>query len=284
MSATAWELLHRITTGLFLTSPLCVGCKCASVQTVTCTLNRLLICFDYHYFPRVPVQGLELNRWFVICTRYAPVCVIALVCCTVLNWTVTLRAGWRSMLPQERSRPKTSWTERPRRPSISLSLRLKRVRWESLLKRVLNFFFLINQYILGFFHTKLLGLELFTSDINNFFIEYKADKCNTFLYSYFWFPPKAHPEKSSEHVLSVRVLDVNDNVPRLTENQAFICVKKLEPILVRASDADSAPYSQPFTFSLEKDKRHIHWKLAPVDGTDADALWSCSRVKWTSAT
>lgn len=99
------------------------------------------------------------------------------------------------------------------------------------------------------------------------------------MYNYFRFPPEAHPEKSSEHVLSVRVLDVNDNVPKLMENQAFICVKKLEPILVRASDADSVPYSQPFTFSLEKETKYSNWKLEPVDGTDTDVLWSCTRVK-----
>lgn len=99
------------------------------------------------------------------------------------------------------------------------------------------------------------------------------------MYNYFRFPPEANPEKSSEHVLSVRVLDVNDNHPQLMEKQAFMCVKKLEPVLIKASDADSAPYSEPFTFSLEREKRYPHWELVPVDGTDADVLWSCSRVK-----
>ncbi|KAM6995239.1 cadherin-17 [Tautogolabrus adspersus] len=80
---------------------------------------------------------------------------------------------------------------------------------------------------------------------------------------------KDNPEMSSERVLSVRVLDVNDNVPKLMESQAFICMQKPEPVIIRAQDADSAPFSQPFTFTLGSGKRSPNWDLKIVDGTTA---------------
>uniref|UniRef100_A0A3P8UQ25 Cadherin 17, LI cadherin (liver-intestine) n=1 Tax=Cynoglossus semilaevis TaxID=244447 RepID=A0A3P8UQ25_CYNSE len=78
---------------------------------------------------------------------------------------------------------------------------------------------------------------------------------------------KENPEMSSEHVLPVRVLDVNDNYPRLVETQAFICAGKPEPIIITAKDEDSAPFSQPFTFTLPK--KSPNWDLKNVDGTSA---------------
>ncbi|XP_040899734.1 cadherin-17 [Toxotes jaculatrix] len=80
---------------------------------------------------------------------------------------------------------------------------------------------------------------------------------------------KENPEKSTERVLSVRLLDVNDNVPKLIENQAFICVKKPEPVIIKAQDGDSAPFSQPFTFALAHGKKSPNWELSSVDGTTA---------------
>ncbi|XP_029307808.1 cadherin-17 [Cottoperca gobio] len=80
---------------------------------------------------------------------------------------------------------------------------------------------------------------------------------------------KENPEKFSERVLSVRLLDVNDNVPRLTESQAFICVKKPQPIILKAEDADSAPFSQPFTFAFSHGKKSPNWDLKSIDGTTA---------------
>ncbi|KAM9353461.1 LOW QUALITY PROTEIN: cadherin-17 [Symphorus nematophorus] len=80
---------------------------------------------------------------------------------------------------------------------------------------------------------------------------------------------KGNPEKSSERVLSVRLLDVNDNYPKLIETQAFICVKKPEPVIIKAKDVDGAPFSQPFTFSFEKGKKSLNWELTTIDGTTA---------------
>ncbi|XP_062278507.1 cadherin-17 [Scomber scombrus] len=80
---------------------------------------------------------------------------------------------------------------------------------------------------------------------------------------------KEHPEKSAERTVSVRLLDVNDNVPKLKENQAFICVVKPEPVIIKAHDADSPPFSQPFIFSLAHGKKSPNWNLQTIDGTTA---------------
>ncbi|XP_045901580.1 cadherin-17 [Micropterus dolomieu] len=83
---------------------------------------------------------------------------------------------------------------------------------------------------------------------------------------------KENPEKSSERVVSVRLLDVNDNVPKLTESQAFICVAKNEPVIIKAEDGDSFPFSQPFTFTLSNGKKSPNWELKNIDGTTAHLI------------
>ncbi|XP_041648545.1 cadherin-17 [Cheilinus undulatus] len=80
---------------------------------------------------------------------------------------------------------------------------------------------------------------------------------------------KENPEMSSDRVLSVRLLDVNDNIPKLIENKAFICMQKPEPVILRAKDSDSAPFAQPFTFTLGAGKKSPNWALTIIDGTTA---------------
>ncbi|KAI3361023.1 hypothetical protein L3Q82_013219 [Scortum barcoo] len=80
---------------------------------------------------------------------------------------------------------------------------------------------------------------------------------------------KDNPEKSSERVVFVRLLDVNDNVPKLIENQAFICMKKPEPVIIKAQDKDSDPFSEPFTFVLGTGKKSPNWDLQRIDDTTA---------------
>jgi len=80
---------------------------------------------------------------------------------------------------------------------------------------------------------------------------------------------KENGEMSAEREVSVRLLDVNDNVPKLIESQAFICVQKPQPVVLRASDADSEPFSQPFTFTLAAGKKSPNWGLAAIDGSSA---------------
>ncbi|XP_037310909.2 cadherin-17 [Pungitius pungitius] len=80
---------------------------------------------------------------------------------------------------------------------------------------------------------------------------------------------KDNPVKLSERVVHVRLLDVNDNVPKLIETQAFICVKKPQPVIIKAQDADSAPFSQPFTFAFAHGKKSPNWELKSIEGTAA---------------
>lgn len=62
---------------------------------------------------------------------------------------------------------------------------------------------------------------------------------------------------------------MNDNFPKLMETQAFICAKKPEPIIIKAQDTDSAPFSEPFTFSFifAHGKKSPNWDLKSIDGT-----------------
>ncbi|XP_072250425.1 cadherin-17 [Leuresthes tenuis] len=81
---------------------------------------------------------------------------------------------------------------------------------------------------------------------------------------------KENPKKFSERVLHVHLLDVNDNVPKLTETQAFICTKDLKPVIIKAEDRDSAPFSHPFTFSFADSKRFPNWELHKIDDMTAE--------------
>lgn len=85
---------------------------------------------------------------------------------------------------------------------------------------------------------------------------------------------------STEHVLTVNVLDVNDNKPVLTTKQASVCVKNLNPVIVKAEDGDSEPFSEPFSFTLDRQAKYPNWRLEAIDGTDGNVLWSSSRVGW----
>ncbi|XP_019747743.1 cadherin-17 [Hippocampus comes] len=80
---------------------------------------------------------------------------------------------------------------------------------------------------------------------------------------------KDNPEKFDERMVSVRLLDVNDNTPKLTETQAFMCLKKPEPVFIKAHDGDGAPFSQPFTFALVHSRKSHNWDLQTIDGTTA---------------
>ncbi|KAM6967481.1 cadherin-17 [Aplochiton taeniatus] len=80
---------------------------------------------------------------------------------------------------------------------------------------------------------------------------------------------KGNLKQSTEREVSVHLLDVNDNTPKLTETWAFICAKKPQPVVLTAHDGDSAPFSQPFTFALAQAKKSPNWELRTVDGKSA---------------
>ncbi|KAM4580822.1 cadherin-17 [Odontesthes bonariensis] len=81
---------------------------------------------------------------------------------------------------------------------------------------------------------------------------------------------KENPEKFTERVLHVQLLDINDNVPKLTETQAFICTKDLNPVIIKAEDKDSAPFSYPFTFAFADSKKFPNWELRKIDDMTAE--------------
>lgn len=83
---------------------------------------------------------------------------------------------------------------------------------------------------------------------------------------------KENPEKFSEHVLHVTLLDVNDNFPKLVETQAFVCMKNPKPIKLQAKDLDGEPFSQPFTFSFATKKKPSNWELRKVDDTSFELV------------
>lgn len=74
---------------------------------------------------------------------------------------------------------------------------------------------------------------------------------------------------SAECVVNVRLLDVNDNSPKLVESQVFICAKKPEPVIIKATDEDAPPFTHPFTFVLGSGKKSPNWDLSSVDGTES---------------
>lgn len=80
---------------------------------------------------------------------------------------------------------------------------------------------------------------------------------------------KNNPEKSTERELSVRLLDINDHYPTLTETKSFICYNKPAPVLIKAKDADAPPFSEPFTFAFSHGKKSPNWDLQTVDGSTA---------------
>ncbi|XP_072317062.1 cadherin-17 [Eucyclogobius newberryi] len=80
---------------------------------------------------------------------------------------------------------------------------------------------------------------------------------------------KNNPEKSAERELSVRLLDVNDHHPTLTETKTFICYNKPTPVLIKANDPDAPPFSEPFTFTFSHGKKSPNWELTTVDGSTA---------------
>lgn len=82
-----------------------------------------------------------------------------------------------------------------------------------------------------------------------------------------WSLSSENPEQSAERVVTVRLQDVNDNYPMLVEKDTFICMMKPQPVIIKAHDGDSAPYSEPFTFSFANPNKSPNWQLTTVDGT-----------------
>ncbi|KAM4735247.1 cadherin-17 [Anableps anableps] len=88
---------------------------------------------------------------------------------------------------------------------------------------------------------------------------------------------KENPDKSSERVVHVRLLDVNDNLPKLTKNFDFICMQKIKPVTIKAEDGDADPFSHPFSFNFTK--KYTNWKLSKIDDFSAQLELTKKQVK-----
>uniref|UniRef100_A0A3B1KKG3 Cadherin 17, LI cadherin (liver-intestine) n=1 Tax=Astyanax mexicanus TaxID=7994 RepID=A0A3B1KKG3_ASTMX len=75
-----------------------------------------------------------------------------------------------------------------------------------------------------------------------------------------------------EKEVSIQLLDVNDNFPKLQKTQGFMCVKQLTPLVLNAVDGDAEPNGEPFTFSLNMVRKSPNWEITPVDGTSAKLI------------
>ncbi|XP_054904062.1 cadherin-17 [Poeciliopsis prolifica] len=78
---------------------------------------------------------------------------------------------------------------------------------------------------------------------------------------------KKNPDQSSEHIVHIRLLDVNDNVPKLTKSNGFICMQDIKPLIIEANDGDADPFSGPLDFSFAK--KSPNWKLTKRDDSSA---------------
>ncbi|XP_026780075.3 cadherin-17 [Pangasianodon hypophthalmus] len=75
--------------------------------------------------------------------------------------------------------------------------------------------------------------------------------------------------QETEREVSIQVMDVNDNYPKLQKTQGFMCVKKPEPLVLTAVDGDAEPFGEPFTFTLQLGRKSPNWEITPVNGTAA---------------
>ncbi|XP_036414174.1 cadherin-17 [Colossoma macropomum] len=76
-------------------------------------------------------------------------------------------------------------------------------------------------------------------------------------------------KQETEKEVSIQLLDVNDNFPKLQKTQGFMCVKNPTPLVLTAVDADAPPFGEPFTFALQMARKSPNWEITPVDGTSA---------------
>ncbi|MFT7816248.1 cadherin-17 [Arapaima gigas] len=77
------------------------------------------------------------------------------------------------------------------------------------------------------------------------------------------------PDHEVQRDVTIRLLDVNDNYPKLMKTDSFVCVKKPKPLLLQAVDGDAPPFGEPFTFTLF---RNSNWMIKQINGSFANLV------------
>lgn len=72
--------------------------------------------------------------------------------------------------------------------------------------------------------------------------------------------------QQTEREVSIQLMDVNDNYPKLEKTQGFICVKTPKPLILTAKDRDAEPFGEPFTFSLQLERSSPNWEITAING------------------
>ncbi|XP_016387488.1 cadherin-17-like [Sinocyclocheilus rhinocerous] len=70
--------------------------------------------------------------------------------------------------------------------------------------------------------------------------------------------------------VTIHLLDVNDNYPKLQKTQGFICIQDMTPLTLTAVDKDADPYGEPFTFSINR--KSPNFEIKPLDGTSVQLI------------
>lgn len=79
---------------------------------------------------------------------------------------------------------------------------------------------------------------------------------------------QGNPPATGTCTVLIHLRDINDNTPKLVNNNVILCGNKEEMVMIAAQDSDVHPYSGPFTFSLRDTDGTLkqRWKIKPDVG------------------
>ncbi|XP_037733074.2 cadherin-like protein 26 isoform X1 [Chelonia mydas] len=83
------------------------------------------------------------------------------------------------------------------------------------------------------------------------------------------------PPKTGTGTILLYLSDINDHMPTLVTRSLEVCDKaRLTPLIIKAEDNDSHPFSGPFTFKLADDSKNIkqNWRLGKSFGDSVELL------------
>ncbi|XP_024914759.1 cadherin-like protein 26 isoform X2 [Cynoglossus semilaevis] len=83
-----------------------------------------------------------------------------------------------------------------------------------------------------------------------------------------------NPPATGTCTVLIHLRDINDNTPKLVNNNVILCGNKEEMVMIAAQDSDVHPYSGPFTFSLRDTDGTLkqRWKIKPDVGQEGGLI------------